>query len=432
MSNQRLTPSNLHQWKISLFSLICLTGLVTGEQAWARPGYADTVKRWCSAAKRPAPVFKADECSTCHDLGNYESQTAYKKAFSAKNLDVFCAPESINQPPRLIIEPSGVQTVVAGQPLKIKVSAQDPEGHGVILTAKTLPEGSNFDPTTGSFSWVPPSSAIGSHSLVIMATDQPSDPATANSVEQTITLQVTDTAATNTPPTLTPLVTPQTVNVSEKVVIPVEAIDAETDTLVLSANQLPEGARFRFIGLEQGKWRGELTWQPTVNQANQRYTVSFVARETDTVPLLQASQNLELIVKAAMTDGKIRKIVLDQVNYRRGQLNLAGQIKFRQDKVDARGLEVTLTDGFGQHLGQVFVNRKGKWALKIPMDAAEAIPCTVQAEVNGIVSEPVPVKPLTHSCLDDLNTDHTDHDDHDEDEREDDHDDHREPSKSRD
>ncbi|MBZ5723498.1 MAG: putative Ig domain-containing protein [Acidobacteriia bacterium] len=56
--------------------------------------------------------------------------------------------------------PESVETVF-GKPVSFAVSATDPSGLPVVLSASDLPEGAVFDPGTGAFSWTPAQSQQG-------------------------------------------------------------------------------------------------------------------------------------------------------------------------------------------------------------------------------------------------------------------------------
>ncbi len=411
--------------KLSVSCALLLTGLTMASPVvLAHPWYADDVRQWCLADKRPVPAFTGDECTTCHGVGSYESPTFHKTAYLTKNLDVFCPAKNLNNAPELLIEPSTLYSVAVGETLVMKISATDPDANPVVLSASKLPDQATFDSMTGLFSWTPSIGAIGSHSVVIAATDQPDDVSQARTVEQTVTIQVTESGSSNTPPLLVPATTPQTVTVSETVRLDIEALDAQDDRLILSASHVPDGARFKFVGLQEGKWKGTFTWHPTQNQAGQSFSVVFVAREVDTSPIMQASQAVEFVVREASAEASIKKVVVEQANYRKGQLNLAGRIQFKSGVATVPGLLVNINDSLGNRLGQVPVKRKGQW--KLTLAPLATVPCGIQAEVNGVYSSIRTVKPMDHSCHpgtgpvydtytpvdSDHHDDHDDHDDH--------------------
>ena len=98
----------------------------------------------------------------------------------------------VNLPPALTaVAP---QTVSVGQALEIKPSAIDPEGGEVVFSARDLPTGAGFDPSTG-FNWTPTADQLGVHEVVFVV----NDPHGASDEETVI---ITVTLKPNTAPTL--------------------------------------------------------------------------------------------------------------------------------------------------------------------------------------------------------------------------------------
>ncbi|HJT87199.1 MAG TPA: putative Ig domain-containing protein [Bryobacteraceae bacterium] len=63
------------------------------------------------------------------------------------------------------------QLAAFGQALQFAVSAADPAGLAVILSAANLPSGATFDPASGQFSWTPSDSQQGSYPVTFTATN---------------------------------------------------------------------------------------------------------------------------------------------------------------------------------------------------------------------------------------------------------------------
>lgn len=63
------------------------------------------------------------------------------------------------------------EIVAEGQKVNFKVFTSDPDGDEVRLSVSSLPEGANFDPASGEFSWTTTASNIGSHEIKFTATD---------------------------------------------------------------------------------------------------------------------------------------------------------------------------------------------------------------------------------------------------------------------
>lgn len=377
-----------------ILTIGAVAGLTLQTDVMARPGYSSYVKSWCATAKRPAPVFAADECSTCH--GSFPgSRTAMTAAFLSKNLDAFCPASAPNNAPTLTLSPSGIITASAGQAVQLTASATDPDKNPVELAAKGLPTGADFNAATGVFSWTPETSGV--YTFVIQATDQPNDLTQAKTVQQTVTVQVTEADAVNTPPKLDPITTPQSASTQSALRFNVTAVDAEGDELVLAATNLPKGATFNFKGMVNGKWTGEFLWQATADQVGKRFTTQFSVREAATAPILQDSQDVEFQVMAPTTDTAIKQVMIDQANYRKGNLTVTGRVKLKSGSTIPSGLSVTVTDANGITYGQAKLTSKGTWTLTVPV-ATDSVPCRIQATVNGVTSVSQPVQPIKPLC----------------------------------
>lgn len=98
------------------------------------------------------------------------------------------APPLANQPPNLL--PVGPRTVAEGQTVTFTVSADDPGGEAVVLSAPLIPGGASF--TGQTFSWTPNFAQAGFHSVTFLATD-----AAGLTDSETILITVTNT---NVPP----------------------------------------------------------------------------------------------------------------------------------------------------------------------------------------------------------------------------------------
>jgi hypothetical protein len=85
------------------------------------------------------------------------------------NKDVMLMIENTNQLPVLTV-PSD-QSGAEGSPLSFTVSATDPDGEAVTLSASGLPTGATFDATTGTFSFTPSLGQAGAYTVTFTATD---------------------------------------------------------------------------------------------------------------------------------------------------------------------------------------------------------------------------------------------------------------------
>lgn len=96
------------------------------------------------------------------------------------------APPLANQPPNLA--PVGPRTVAEGQTVTFTVSANDPGGEPVVLSAPAIPHGASF--TGQTFTWTPNFAQAGFHSVTFVATD-----AAGLTDSETILITVTNTNA---------------------------------------------------------------------------------------------------------------------------------------------------------------------------------------------------------------------------------------------
>lgn len=75
----------------------------------------------------------------------------------------------VNRAP--IFDPIGSQEVLENELLTFTVSATDPDGDSVTLSASNLPTGASFDPQTGIFSWTPSLSQADTYVVKFHAAD---------------------------------------------------------------------------------------------------------------------------------------------------------------------------------------------------------------------------------------------------------------------
>lgn len=70
-----------------------------------------------------------------------------------------------------VLDPIGAKKVEQQTPLTFNVTASDPDGDVVTLSAADLPTGASFTPSTGQFSWTPAANQVGKHPVTFTATD---------------------------------------------------------------------------------------------------------------------------------------------------------------------------------------------------------------------------------------------------------------------
>ncbi|MBI3996332.1 MAG: S8 family serine peptidase [Candidatus Omnitrophica bacterium] len=169
---------------------------------------------------------------------------------------------SRNHPP--VLQPIGNQTVVAGQLLSFTVTASDPDGDALTLSATNLPAGSSFDPSTGLFSWTPSSSQAGTYPGVHF---EVSDGQFTDAEDMTILVLPPPSS----PPVLA-LIGNQTVVTGQLLSLTVTASDPDPgDTLSFSTSPLPAGASFNSS-------THYFSWTPTSSQVG-TYDVTFTVND---------------------------------------------------------------------------------------------------------------------------------------------------------
>jgi hypothetical protein len=81
-------------------------------------------------------------------------------------------PENIEYNSKVSSIPNGHKvTIRTGRTLDADFVASDPEGDTVTYEVRRAPDGASFDPVRGSLSWRPSSRDLGSHQLVLAASD---------------------------------------------------------------------------------------------------------------------------------------------------------------------------------------------------------------------------------------------------------------------
>jgi N-acetylneuraminic acid mutarotase len=98
----------------------------------------------------------------------------------------------VNRPP--VFAPVGPQQASTTIPLSFTVSATDPDGDAVALSAANAPAGATFNPSTGVFSWTPAYNQAGVYAVTFTATDN-GTPAIATS-SMNVVISVSESSPT--------------------------------------------------------------------------------------------------------------------------------------------------------------------------------------------------------------------------------------------
>jgi len=185
-------------------------------------------------------------------------------------------------------------TINQGQEVRIEVSAIDPDGEPVTLSATPVLANASFSATPGTnargiFTFIPDSTQLGNHFINFKARD----PLGLND-SKTVQINVNKV---NRPPEL---IVPVSASVDEGKVLTlqVQASDPNGDIVTLSASNLPNNAIF--IGST-----GTLTFAPNYNQAG-IYQVTFTASDGQ----LSTSKTIPITVNDVPTGGTGQPIEL--------------------------------------------------------------------------------------------------------------------------
>ncbi len=171
-----------------------------------------------------------------------------------------------NQP---VLEPIGDITISENQTFVLQLKAHDPDGDPILFSAQNLPPGSQFNDSTGTFSWTPTYEQSGVYSGIIFKVTE--NTASHLSAADTVTITVKHV---NRLPDL-PQLSNVTIKEDSLLVIEIpEATDPDSEDigkLTYHAENLPEGATF-------DSTKRIFQWKPTYDQSG-IYVVDFVVRD---------------------------------------------------------------------------------------------------------------------------------------------------------
>jgi len=197
----------------------------------------------------------------------------------------------LNSRPIIDPIPNGDSLVAyANHTLSFPVTASDPDGDKVTLSALGLPTGANFptvegDSTvTGQFNFAPSNSQIGGqYAVTFTARDS-----IGFQDHQTVTIYVEE--LTNQPPVFSQFpYSPQSVTEGEVLAFTVVAYDPEGGSVTLSTGALPPNASF----VDNHDGTGDFTFSPDFTQGPDEITVTFYAEDEYG---LTTGRNLQIIV----------------------------------------------------------------------------------------------------------------------------------------
>lgn len=155
-----------------------------------------------------------------------------------------------------VLDAIPAKTVNEAATLTFQVHATDPDNDPITYGATSLPAGATFDASTQTFAWTPGGQAAGSYNVMFTSTDG------SLWSNQTVPITVVDITA----PTLA-VIGDKTIAENATLTFTVSATDADADSLVYSASNLPTGANFDAT-------TRTFTWTPNFSQAG-TYSPTF-------------------------------------------------------------------------------------------------------------------------------------------------------------
>ncbi|MDD5191039.1 MAG: serine hydrolase [Dehalococcoidales bacterium] len=162
---------------------------------------------------------------------------------------------NVNRPPSVNAVEN--KTVGVNNTLILPITAADPDGDTLTLTAVGLPEGAVFDAANGLFTWKPRVDQAGSSANVTFT-------ATDGVLTDTKNVNI----KVNQPPTLA-AIGDKSVTVGESLTFTVNATDSDRDALVYSVENLPAGADFNTT-------TGVFSWTPDTAQVKTFSGIRFL------------------------------------------------------------------------------------------------------------------------------------------------------------
>ena len=285
---------------------------------------------------------------------------------------------SSNRPP--VLGTIGNRTGEAGMPLTIDVSATDPDGGALVLTAMTLPSGAVFTDNrngTGRLAWTPTASQLGNHNVTFRVTDA-GTPAASDSEAVTLTIGGT----VNAPPVLGAIGN-RTTRVGQALHAAISATDADGDALAFSATGLPAGATLT----DSGNGAASLDWTPGAGDVGS-HPVTVTVRD-DGSPQESDSEAFSLVVQAVAPPptGDLR---IDEVRW-----DEAGELELRGSGATPGEMVAILDADTGAVLGSRRAWRTGSFRFEVH---PAIVPCAVQAQTGEVRSEAVGVTGATADC----------------------------------
>ena len=174
-----------------------------------------------------------------------------------------------NWPP--LLGPIGNKAVNEGELLEFTITATDPDGGSLTLSAGNLPSGASFDAVSQQFSWTPAYGQAGSYANILFTVTDDGNPPQSDS--EAITITVGDV---NRLPVLDPIGN-KAVNEGELLEFTITATDPDGGSLTFSAGNLPSGASFDAVSQQ-------FSWAPAYGQAGSYANILFTVTDDGNPP----------------------------------------------------------------------------------------------------------------------------------------------------
>ncbi len=179
----------------------------------------------------------------------------------------------VNRAP--ILSAIGSQSANESETVSFTVSATDPDGHTITLSAANLPSGATFTPATGLFSWSTDYDDAGVYSNIsFTATDNGSP-----NHEDTETITITISNVNRAP--ILASIGDIVFDEGQILTFTVAATDPDDDDISLSATAIPDSATF-------DPNTGDFRWATNFNDAGAYPNITFTATDNGTPNLIDS------------------------------------------------------------------------------------------------------------------------------------------------
>jgi hypothetical protein len=198
---------------------------------------------------------------------------------------------NINRPP--VLAPIGNRQVLAGEQLRLGLTASDPDGDQVVLNMTGIPDGATFVQTgngSATLFWTPRTDQVGNHALTCVAVD---DGVPTESDSESFTISV---GQVNRPPVLNDLVLMED---GSALRIPLTASDPDGGTLSFTTSGAPSDSSF----LDNGDGTAEFSWEPAADLSGD-FPILFTVTDDGIPPESDSAQIVIALTAAPPATGR--------------------------------------------------------------------------------------------------------------------------------